>query len=64
MTSKREMRMQEIMNWAEEFGLTMYEAVYELVFTFYETAGFWTEELEKELQAKSETELIEIFCAI
>lgn len=64
MTSKREMRMQEIMDWAEEFDLSVYEAVCELVFNFYETAGFWTDELEKELQTKSEAELIEIFCAI
>ena len=37
---------------------------YSLVFDFYETAGFWTDELEKELSSKNEAELIEMFCAI
>lgn len=63
MTSKKETRMNEIMNWANEFDLPVYDAAYELVFTFYETAGFWPNELEKELQTKSEAELIELYCS-
>lgn len=64
MNEKRVMRMEQIKEWAEEWGLSIKEAVYDLVFDFYETAGFWTDELEKELSSKNEAELIEMFCAI
>lgn len=63
-TDKRFNKLLEIVIWAKEFGITRYEAVYELVFNFYETAGFWTDELEKELNSKSEEELYEIYLAI
>ena len=58
MNEKRVMRMEQIKEWAEEWGLSIKEAVYDLVFDFYETAGFWTDELEKELSSKNEAELI------
>lgn len=64
MNEKRVMRMEQITEWAEEWGLSMKEAVYDLVFDFYENAGFQTEVLENELNEKSETELIEMFCGI
>jgi len=64
MNEKRVMRMEQIIEWAEEWGLSMKEAVYDLVFDFYENAGFQTEVLENELNEKSEAELIEMFCGI
>ncbi len=64
MNAKRVMRMEIIKAWAEEWGLTMMEAAYDLIFSFYETAGFATDELEKELSTKSEAELIEMFCTL
>lgn len=64
MNEKRVMRMEQIKEWAEEWGLSIKDAVYDLVFDFYETAGFRTDVLEKELSSKSEAELIEMFCTI
>ena len=64
MNEKRVMRMEEIKEWAEMWGLSMKEAVYELIFSFYENAGFQTDVLANELSTKSEAELIEMFCAI
>ncbi len=64
MNAKRVMRMEIIKAWTEEWGLTMMEAAYDLIFSFYETAGFTTDELEKELSTKSEVELIEMFCIL
>ena len=64
MNEKKVMRMNAITEWAEEYDLTMYEAVYEMLSLYFETAGFWTDELEKELSSKSETELIEMYCNI
>lgn len=61
---KRVMRMNEITEWAEEYGLTVYEAVYEMLSLHFETAGFWADELERELCTKSEAELIELYCNI
>lgn len=64
MNEKKIARMNEIAEWVEMFGVSVYDAVYEMVFTFYETAGFWADELEKELSTKSEAELIEMYCQI
>ena len=64
MNEKKIARMEEIKEWAKEYGVSVYDAVYEMVFTFFETAGFWTDELEKELSSKNETELIELYCQI
>jgi len=61
---KKVMRMNAITEWAEEYDLTVYEAVYEMLSLHFETAGFWTDELEKELSTKSEAELIELYCNI
>ena len=64
MNEKAIERMNEIVEWSEEYGVSIYDAVYEMVFTFYETAGFDVVQLEKELGAKSEAELIEMYCNI
>lgn len=64
MNEKAIERMNEIIEWSKEFGVSTYDAVYEMVFTFYETAGFDVEELEKELSAMSETELIKLHCSL
>jgi hypothetical protein len=64
MNEKAIERMNEIIEWSEEYRMSIYDAVYEMVFTFYETAGFDVEELEKELRSKSEAELIEMYCNI
>ena len=60
----REKRMEFINDVAEDLGITIKDAAYELVFNFYDAAGFRRDELEKELDAKSEDELIEMFCEI
>lgn len=61
---KTDMRLLELAKWAKENAMTQYEAVYELIFTFYETAGFKADLLEEELNSKSEEELYEIFLMI
>ena len=61
---KTDKRLLELAKWAEENAMTQYEAAYELVFTFYETAGFRTDLLEEELNSKSEEGLYEIFLMI
>lgn len=55
-------RMNEIIEWSEEYKMPVYDAVYELLFLYYETAGFWSDILEVELSTKSEPELIEMYC--
>ena len=57
-------RMNEIVEWSEEYNIPVCKAVYDLLFNYYETAGFWTDVLETELNAMSEPELIEIYCKI
>ena len=57
-------RMNEIIEWSEEYKMPVYDAVYELLFLYYETAGFWSDILETELSTKSEPELIEMYCQI
>ena len=64
MNEKAIERMNEIAEWSDTYNVTIYDAVYEMVFTFYETAGFDVVQLEKELGAKSEAELIEMYCNI
>ena len=64
MNEKAIERMNEIAEWSDTYNVSIYDAVYEMVFTFYETAGFDVEELEKELSSKSEAELIELYCQI
>ena len=64
MNEKAIERMNEIIEWSEEYRMSIYDAVYEMVFTFYETAGFDVVQLEKELSVKSEAELIKMYCNI
>ena len=64
MNEKAIARMNEIVEWSEEYGVSIYDAVYEMVFTFFETAGFDVDELEKELRAMSEAELIRLHCSL
>lgn len=64
MNEKAIERMNEIAEWSDTYNVTIYDAVYEMVFTFFETAGFDVDELEKELSSKSEAELIELYCQI
>ncbi len=62
--SKRAKRIAEVNAWAMEQGLTLYEAAYDLVYTFYEAAGFRSDVLAAELDTKSQSELVEMFCEI
>ena len=64
MNEKKIARMEEIKEWAAAHSISVYEAVYEMLSLHFETAGFWTDELEKELSSKSEAELIELYCQI
>ena len=64
MNEKAIERMNEIVEWSEEYEMPVYDAVYELLFLYYETAGFWSDVLDTELSSKSEPELIEMYCSL
>ena len=64
MNEKAIERMNEIIEWSEEYNVPVYEAVYELLFLYFETAGFWSDVLDTELSIKSEPELIEMYCSL
>lgn len=62
--TKEMKRKNELVKLAEEWNRTIYEVMYELVFEFYLSAGFWKEELEEELSSLSEAELLKVYCNI
>lgn len=54
-------RMELLKNWMEEMALSEAEAVEELLFQFYEAAGFHADVLTKELAAMSEAQRLELY---
>ena len=62
--TKREERIAELNELMQEWGATRREALLEILYAFYEAAGFWREPLFKELSAMSDDELMEAFLNI
>ena len=64
MTTKREMLIAELVKLAQEWNCTFMEALLELLYTFYETAGFERERLDPEFSSMSDDELLEAYLNI
>lgn len=57
-------KMMELEMYANEFGMSLDEAAMDILFDFYEAAGFDGDILFKELTSKSSEELIQLFMEI
>ena len=60
-TTKREMLIAELNYQAQEWSCTFMEALLEILYTFYETAGFERERLDAEFGPMSDDELMEAY---
>ena len=55
-------KKENLMLYTEEFGYSdPMEAIYDILFDFYECAGFACEPLTRELSAMSEAQLVEAY---
>ena len=63
-TTKREERISEIAEMAQEWNCTFKEALLEVLYTFYETAGFERERLDAEFVPMTDDELLEAYLTI
>lgn len=61
MTDKREMRIAELVKLAQEWNFTFMEALLEVLYIFYEAAGFERERLDAEFGPMSDDELMEAY---
>jgi len=59
--NKIEERMEELNYYAEIWGMSIEDTLAELLFDFYEAAGFDREILAKELFSKSNEELMQLY---
>lgn len=57
-------RIVELNRLAAEWGCSVEEALVDVVFGFYEAAGFDREPLATELSSKSSEELLEMYCGL
>ena len=60
-TTKREARIAELVELAQEWNCTYMEALLEILYEFYETAGFGRERLDAEFGPMSDDELMEAY---
>ena len=63
-TTKRENRIAELVELAQDWNCTYTEALLEVLYTFYEAAGFECERLDAEFGAMSDEELLEAYLNI
>ena len=63
-TTKRENRIAELVELAQEWNCTYMEALLEILYTFYEAAGFERERLDAEFGPMSDDELLEAYLNI
>lgn len=57
----RDLRFEDLKEYANEFACSIAEAARDIVFDFFVAAGFWQDVLEQELASKSDEEVINIF---
>ena len=62
--TKREMLIAELVELAQEWNCTYMEALLEILYEFYETAGFERERLDAEFGVMSDDELLEAYLNI
>ena len=60
-TTKRERLIAELLEPAQEWNCTCMEALLEILYEFYETAGFERERLDVEFGPMSDDELMEAY---
>ena len=63
-TTKRERLIAELMELAQDWNCTFMEATQDMLYTFYEAAGFERERLDAEFGAMSDDELLEAYLSI
>ena len=63
-TTKRENRIAELVELAQEWNCTFMEAAQDMLYTFYEAAGFESERLATEFEPMSDNELLEAYLNI
>ena len=63
-TTKRERLIAELMELAQEWNCTFMEAAQDMLYTFYEAAGFERERLDAEFGVMSDDELLEAYLNI
>ena len=63
-TTKRENRIAELVELAQEWDYTFAEATRDMLYNFYEAAGFERERLDAEFGAMSDDELLEAYLNI
>lgn len=56
--TKIEKNMKELADFCQQFGCTEREAMEEILFAFYESAGFWADLLEQEITSMNDEELL------
>lgn len=56
-----ESKMEELNYYAEVWGMSMEDTLAEMLFTFYEAAGFDSDILAEELGSKTNEELMRIY---
>ena len=57
----RDLRFEELKEYANEFDCSIAEAARDIVFDFFAAAGFRKDVLEEELASKSDEEIIEMY---
>ena len=62
--TKREERIAELNEMMQEWGKNRRDTMLEILYAFYEAAGFWQEPLFRELSAMSDDELREAYLNI
>ena len=62
--TKREMLIAELVELAQEWNCTFMEAAQDMLYTFYEAAGFERERLDAEFGVMSDDELLEAYLNI
>ena len=60
-TTKRENRIAELVELAQEWNCNFMDALLEILYTFYEIAGFERERLDAEFGPMSDDELMEAY---
>ena len=62
--TKRERLISELVELAQEWNCTFMEALLEVLYTFYEAAGFESERLATEFEPMSDDELMDAYLNI
>ena len=63
-TTKRERLIAELVELAQEWNCTFMEAAQDMLYNFYEAAGFERERLDAEFGVMSDDELLEAYLTI